>query len=321
MTQDSSEPLEPLSRRLSVVLLMFNCAHRITPILEHLLELGLPIIAVDNGSSDDTADAVSAYTAAYPDVQVVRLSTNIGAAGRNAGAERAHTPYLLFCDDDGWFEPAGLRVACDYFDRYPDLAVINAKILVNAENRVDPISLEMAASPLPDRSGLPGTVLLSFMAGAVAVRAQAFDEVGGYDARFFIGGEEETLSHKLAKSGWQMRYVPELVMHHYPSLANAGTLRAFGMRNTIVNAWLHRPWRSALRWTAFILADTPKNRSFVRGLALTARALPWIVRERDPMNSMLDGDLRTLDARRFATRRPLLTRRDWQPGDPLVPGP
>jgi GT2 family glycosyltransferase len=314
----SQDPAEPLGRRLSVVLLMFNCAHRILPIIEHLLELDLPIIAVDNGSSDGTADAVSAYTAACPDVEVVRLTHNIGAAGRNAGAERARTPYLLFCDDDGWFEPEGLSAACDYFDRYAELAVINAKILVDAQNHLDPISTEMAASPLPDRAGLPGTVLLSFMAGAVAVRARAFHEVGGYDPRFFIGGEEETLSHKLAKAGWQMRYIPELVMHHYPSLANAGGLRAFGMRNTIVNAWLHRPWRSALRWTAFILADTPKNRSFVRGLVLTARALPWILRERDPMDSMLDGDLRTLDARRFATRRPLLTRRDWQPGDPLL---
>ena len=61
-----------------------------------------------------------------------------------------------------------------------------------------------------------------------------------------------------------------------------------------------------------------QNRAFLRGLVLTVRAVPWILRERDPMNSLLDADLRTLDARRFATRRPLLTRRDWQPGDPLL---
>ena len=191
----------------------------------------------------------------------------------------------------------------------------NARIVVGDDNRLDPISEEMADIPLADRHGIPGTVVLSFMAGAVAVRASAYRDVGGYDERFFIGGEEETLAFKLAKAGWQMRYLPWFVMHHRPSLENAGGLRAQGMRNTIVNAWLHRPLRSALRWTAFTLWDTPKNADFVRGLALTLRAAPWIVRDRRPMSRDLDARLRALDRRRFADRRPLLNRRDWSPED------
>jgi GT2 family glycosyltransferase len=296
---------------MSVVLLTYNCAHRIEPVLARLLALDVPIIAVDNGSVDGTAEVL----ARYGDIDLVRLPANVGAAGRNAGAERARTPYILFCDDDGWYEPAGLPIMCDLFDRYPVLGLINARILVGEAERLDPISVEMAASPVPDRHGLPGTVLLSFMAGAVAVRTVAYQEVGGYDRRFFIGGEEETLAFKLAKAGWQMRYIPEAVMHHQPSLANAGTLRAFGMRNTLVNAWLHRRWRSALRWTAFTLVDTPKNADFAHGILLTLRGLPWVLREREPMSAQLDSDVLILDARRFAARRPLLNRQDWQPGD------
>lgn len=307
----SDPDIVALSRRISVVLLTYNCAHRISPIVARLLALNVPVIAVDNGSADGTADVL----ARYADLEVVRLPRNIGAAGRNAGAERARTPYLVFCDDDGWYEPAGLPVVCDLFDRHPALGLINARILVGETERLDPISVEMADSPVPDRHGLPGTVLLSFMAGAAAVRATAYAEVGGYDRRFFIGGEEETLAFKLAKAGWQMRYLPEVVMHHHPSLANAGTLRAYGMRNTLVNAWLHRRWRSAVRWTAFTLVDTPKNADFVRGVLLSLRGVPWVVRERQPMSAELDSDVLALDARRFAARRPLLNRRDWEPGD------
>jgi hypothetical protein len=109
-----------------------------------------------------------------------------------------------------------------------------------------------------------------------------------------------------------MRYVPDLVVHHYPSLANAANLRAHGMRNTLVNAWLHRPLRSALRATVFTLVDTPKNLDFVRGLALTMRATTWIRRERAPMGPQLDGDLAMLDARRFANRRSVFTREGWR---------
>ena len=92
--------------------------------------------------------------------------------------------------------------------------------------------------------------------------------------------------------------------------ANAGSLRHVGLRNTVVNAWLHRPLRSALRWTVFSLADAPKNRDFLRGLALIRRAVPWIVRERAPMPAGLDADLRLLDERRFRVRRRFLTFRE-----------
>ena len=291
-----------LGRRLTVVLLTYNCASRIQAVLERLLELGAPVVAVDNGSSDGTADVLE-----RPGVEVVRLPRNIGAAGRNAGVARAWTPYVLFCDDDGWYERDGLDVACALLDAHPRLALVNARILVRDEARLDPISVEMSQSPVPDRAGIPGSVLLSFMAGAAVVRRRAYQQVGGYDERFFIGGEEETLSFPLAKAGWQMRYVPRVVMHHHPSLANAGNLRAYGMRNTLWTAWLHRRWRSAVRYTAFTLADTPKNGDFAHGLLMALAGLPWVLTERQPMSSELDADLRLLDRRRYAGRRPILT--------------
>lgn len=300
---------QPLRDRLTVVLLTYNCAHRVAPILDQLLLADASVIAVDNGSSDATADVLDEY----PGVEVIRLPHNIGAAGRNAGAARARTPYVAFCDDDGWYQPDGLHLACDLFDAHPSLALINARILVGPECRLDPISVEMGDSPVPDRHGLPGTVLLSFMAGAAIMRKAALCDVGGYERRFFIGGEEETLALPLAKHGWQMRYVEEVVVYHRPSLANATQLRAFGMRNTLVNAWLHRPLRSALRWTAFTVADTPKNLDFLHGLAMTLRAIPWILQERRPMSAELDADLSQLDARRFASRRPVLQTRSWSP--------
>lgn len=292
-----------LGRRLTVVLLTFNCAERLAPVLERLLALGVPVVAVDNASVDGTVAVLR-----DAGVQVVALPSNVGAAGRNAGVAAARTPYVLFCDDDGWYERAGLAAACDLLDRHPALALVNARILVGPEGRLDPISAEMGASPVPERAGIPGAVLLSFMGGAAVVRRSAYQSVGGYDERFFIGGEEETLSFPLAKAGWAMRYLPELVMHHHPSLANAGQLRAYGMRNTLWTAWLHRRWRSAVRYTAFTLADTPKNREFVHGLLMALAGLAWVLPARQPMSAQLDTDLRMLDARRYAGRRPLLTR-------------
>ena len=297
------------SVRTSVVLLTHNCGYRLDPVLDQLEALHVPLIAVDNGSVDDTV----AVLERRPSIEVIRLADNIGAAARNIGVERAKTPYVAMCDDDGWYESDGLAVAADLLDQHPALALVNARILIGVDAHLDPISAEMAQSPLHDPEGLPGAPLLGFMAGAVIVRRDAYLTVGGYDDRFFIGGEEETLSFRLAKAGWRLQYVPEVVVHHHPSLASVTTLRAFGLRNTLWNAWLHRRLPNALRWTVFTLADRPKNCDWLRGVRMAICGLPWVLRERAPMSPQLDAAIALLDRRRYAERRPLWTRRDWEP--------
>ena len=99
----STAPRNPLADRLSVVLLTYNCAHRLPPILDRLTDLGLPVIAVDNASTDGTAAVISARGG----IELVTLDRNVGAAGRNVGLQRARTPYVAFCDDDGCTSPMG----------------------------------------------------------------------------------------------------------------------------------------------------------------------------------------------------------------------
>lgn len=85
---------------------------------------------------------------------------------------------------------------------------------------------------------------------------------------------------------------------------------------------LHKRWRSAVRDTVFTLADTPKNGDFAHGLAMALAGLPWVLTEREPMSVELDGDLRMRDARRYAVRRPPLTRANPVPRRPprTLPG-
>lgn len=288
-----------LGERVCVVLLTYNCAHRLVSVLEQLLALDVPIIAVDNASADQTC----AVLARYPEIRVIPLGRNIGAAARNVGLEQASTPYVAFCDDDGWYEVAGLSIAADALDQHPSLALVNARILVTDAEYLDPISAEMADSPLPERHGIPGAVLLGFMAGACIVRAAAYQQVGGYEPIYFMGGEEETLALKLARNGWQLRYRPDMIVHHRPSIENAPHLRAHGLRNALWTCWLHRRPVNALRATIALLHERPKNRQWLRGTAMALGGLPWVLRQRSPLSPGLDRDLRTLDLHRHSRRR------------------
>jgi hypothetical protein len=152
--------------------------------------------------------------------------------------------------------------------------------VVGEEERLDPISTEMASSPLSDAHGMPGQVLLGFMAGAVVVRRSAYLVVGGYDPRFFIGGEEETLSLRLAKQRGQ-----------------CGEAEAVRSAEHLVERVAAPSLVSALRWTAFGLADGPKNSDWTRGVAMALRGFLIV-------GDMPNGD-RAVDAARLGTADPL----------------
>ncbi|WP_157508922.1 glycosyltransferase family 2 protein [Luteipulveratus halotolerans] len=287
-------------QRVTLVLLTHDCADRLAPVLERLIAHGVPLIVVDNGSRDRTPQVLAAY-----DVRrVLRAATS---APRPATTERVWPGRRTSRSaNDEWYAEGSLARAAALLDAHPSLGLVNARIVVGEQERLDPISAEMEQSPLPDHDGIPGPVLLGFMAGAVVVRRAAFLEAGGYDARFFIGGEEETLAVPLARLGWQMRYNPAVVVHHHPSGASAPHLRHYGVRNTVVTAWLHRPWRRALSWTWFVARSTRSRWAVVRGLAMAAAAVPWIVRERSVVDPELDRRLAVLEERRRAattTRR------------------
>src|SRR5579875_2284303 len=87
-----------------------------------------PIVVVDNGSRDGTARTVARE---FPDVLLVRLPRNRGAAGRTVGARAATTRYVAFCDDDCWWEPRAIARAAALLDAFPGVAVLNARVVVN----------------------------------------------------------------------------------------------------------------------------------------------------------------------------------------------
>ncbi|MDB5185683.1 MAG: hypothetical protein JWL85_206 [Candidatus Saccharibacteria bacterium] len=294
-----------LASRLTIVLLTYNSAGWIERTLEHLTALKVPIIAVDNGSSDATVRIIRTF----PGISIISLAANIGAAARNEGVRAAITAYIAFCDDDVWWDQEGLEIAATLMDMHPKLGVVNARILVNEDERIDPISRIMAASPLIDKAGIPGKVLMGFMAGASVVRRAAFLQVHGYNSKFFIGGEEEAVAWELADKGWEMRYIEDVTAYHYPSMQNAPYLQHYGFRNTIWTTWLHRPFPAALSWTWYVIKSSHKNAAFIKGLLMVVPGIPWIIRTRKVVSpevenqiAMLDVDKKVgPDARRYCT--------------------
>jgi N-acetylglucosaminyl-diphospho-decaprenol L-rhamnosyltransferase len=302
--------------RVSVVVITHNRREELDRTLGLLAALPerVPVLVVDNASTDGTAAMVRDR---HPDVTLLTPGANLGAVGRNLGVERARTPYVAFCGDDTWYDPGALRQAADLLDTHPRLAVITATILVEPGGRLDAICTEMAASPLEQPPGLPGHPLLSFLAGVSIVRRSAFLAAGGFSARLWLGGEEELLASDIARAGWHMSYVPEIVAHHQASsLRDAHLRRRHGIRNTLWFTWLRRPLGSAVGHTVRLLRTVPRDRVTVAGVVEALRGLPWVLRERDPVPPRLEHGYQVLEhmqlhggARRYVSSAAIRMRR------------
>jgi GT2 family glycosyltransferase len=236
----------------------------------------------------------------HPDAVLVEPGVNLGAVGRNLGVAEVRTPYVAFCDDDTWYEPGALRLAADLLDAHPTLAVVTGAIVVEPDGRLDSVSAEMADSPLERPPGLPGHPLLSFLAGVSIVRRRAFEEVGGFSERLWLGGEEELLASDLAAGGWALAYVPEVVAHHAPSPArDAHRRRSDGIRNTLWFTWLRRPAGSAFVHTLRLARRFPADAVTARGVIAAVRGVPWVLRSRRVVPPHVEEGYRRLSAQQL----------------------
>ncbi|WP_433703178.1 glycosyltransferase family 2 protein [Prescottella equi] len=284
-----------MSERATVVVITYNRRDELRRTLRAMTSLpdAAPIVLADNGLSDGSAAMAEAE---FPDVTVVRLPRNLGATARNIAVEQVSTPYVAFCDDDTVWQPGALTTAADVLDEYPGLATVTGRCLVEPTLTEDPLTPELRNSPVPGPDWMPGPTLLGIMAGLTMIRRRAFHEVGGFEPRMWLGGEEELLALDLAAAGWWMCWREDVVIHHRPSTSrDARRRRQLGIRNTLWTLWLRRPVRSALRRSTQIVRSAPADRYTALAVLEAVRSLAWVVRNRVVVPSRVESGLLALE--------------------------
>ncbi len=95
--------------------------------LEERGGLALEAIAVDNGSSDGTAEALRA---GFPWVRLVALPRNLGfAAGCNYGLKDLRGRVVLLLNSDARVTAEALEQCVRYLDEHPDVGALGPKLL------------------------------------------------------------------------------------------------------------------------------------------------------------------------------------------------
>jgi GT2 family glycosyltransferase len=286
--------LTDMSQQISVVMITRNRKQELRRTLQHLnAGSSIPVIVVDNHSNDGTADMIRRE---FPSVNVVPLTENAGAIGRNIGVQHASTPYIAFCDDDSWWEPDAFAKAVQVFEDYPRVGAIAGTLLVNDEEKLDYVSFLHSISPLVASVPMPGRAIVSFLGCGVFVRREAYLEVGGYNPKIKFSAEEWLLGIDLIAAGWGITYVEDIVGHHHPSKQRQMPRRyQMGARNALWATWLRRPWRSALRKTATEIMRAFGNRDQAIGVIESVTGIPYILSKRDVIPDFLEQQVQLLE--------------------------
>ncbi|WNI23848.1 glycosyltransferase [Streptomyces sp. ITFR-16] len=188
------------------------------------------VVLVGNATSlDDVAT----------DATRIPLDENLGCpGGRNVGLEllrdSGDVDVVVELDDDG------LLIADDVFRRVQRLFAEDPKLgIVGFRVADEDGCTERRWVPrLRADDPMRGGPVTAFLGGGHAFSMPMLRQTGLWPAEFFFGHEESDLAWRALDAGWEIRYVPELVLQHpRTSPARHAVYYRFTARNRV---WLAR---------------------------------------------------------------------------------
>ena len=194
---------------------------------------GTETILVDNASTDGS---IAAVRQRHPDVHIIETGSNLGfAAGANRGAQAARGDVLVFLNPDARAEPGAIATLADALTTTPGAGIAGGG-LVDAAGRWQPgaarfhpvahLLLDTTPGRLAARARRTPHVVDWVYGTFMAVRRDAFRQLGGFDESYFLYGEDLDLCHRAAAIGLRTIHVPDARAVHG---ANVSAAQRFGL--------------------------------------------------------------------------------------------
>ena len=222
-----------------VVVIAHNSEHELA---DCLAEIGssLPVTVVDVASQDRSAELVERE---FPQVTLLRLPENVGfGSAANIGVAATESPFVLLANADAWPVGDAIPRLAEAAADDPRLAIV-APSLRNRDGTPQRsiFGYPRTAGSLALWAACPGIVSRIYALGrrirparrsvaaaetelissprfpsgaALLLRRSAFDEAGGFDARFFMYSEETDLCERVRQRGWAVAAVADAVFVH-----------------------------------------------------------------------------------------------------------
>jgi GT2 family glycosyltransferase len=277
-TQPQLKP-QALPAEVDAVVVSYRSAATLRDCVEPLTGLpGVRTIVVDNASPDDSVETVADLP-----IDLLRSERNGGFGyGCNLGAARGTAPFILFVNPDARMDAAALEAMLAVLRADPSTAVVGPKIfetdgglawsLRRFPRHRSTFALALFAHRLFPRAAwtdemirdaaayeAPGTA--EWVSGAcMLVRRDAYEEIGGFDERFFLYCEDTDLCRRLWDVGHAVRFEPAAVVSHVGGASSeAGETQPIAARSRVLYARKHmRPGSARIEAAGVALGEATR---------------------------------------------------------------
>ena len=227
-------PVAPGDPVLSAIIVSYNTREMTLDCLATLVRslegIASEIIVVDNASTDGSFDAIAGR---FPEVRLIASGKNAGFGGANNEAMRlAKGRYFLLLNSDAFPEKEAVKTLLDFIENHPRAGVVGPRLL-NEDG-----SLQVSCYPFPT----PGLAWrenlwltrgyrdwehdrerrVDFVIGAcMLVRRETYEQVGGFDEKFFMYSEEADWEKRMQDAGWEVVFMPDARVKHLGGASGA----------------------------------------------------------------------------------------------------
>ena len=227
-------------------------------------DLKVEYFVIDNASTDSTSDVV----ADYPDIHLIKNPQKKGfATNNNLAMIQSTGKYVLLLNPDTILDPDTLPFMVSYLGKHPDVGAASCK-LVNPDGSIQYTARRFPTPTaviarwahverlFPSIRSLQNYLMsdwdheterdVDWLVGAfIMVRREVLDTVGLLDTAFDpLYYEDIDWCFRIWKTGWRIRYVPQVKIVHLYDRESAQTLfnkwTFIHFRNIVRYFWKHR---------------------------------------------------------------------------------
>jgi hypothetical protein len=265
---------------LTVLIVSYNTREMTLKCLETLYaetrRTRIRAVVWDNRSGDGSADAIATL---FPQVALIRAQENVGfARANNAAAAQVDSDWLLLLNSDTEIRDGAVDALMDFARASPHYGVYGGRTLFG-DGTLNPSSARDGVTPWSAFCHATGLVALfpgirlfnpeaiggwrrdslrqvDIVQGSfLLLPTRLWREVGGFDRRFWMYGEDVDLCYRLRARGWQPVIVPQATIVHHGGASRASQARqlvqVIRARLTLIDLYwapVWRPWGRAMQW-------------------------------------------------------------------------
>lgn len=281
---------------VAVIVLNWNGGSDTLACLESLGKLDYPnarVMVVDNGSTDDSVEAIRRR---HPDIRLMENGANLGfAGGNNPGIQAALDEgyeYVLLLNNDTVVDSALVTAFVEAAQAHPRAGVFGAKILCLSEPQRlwhaggywndDWLNFVTHGAGEIDQGQFDTPRQVDWVVGcAFFVRASVFRELGLLAPAFFLNFEEIDFCSRARRHGYACQYVPRARLWHRVSASMGGETSPmrvyFNTRNRLL--WARRNTRPGLRWRIYAMVTRYLWHRVAPALRGRRVSRPWSLRK------------------------------------------